>query len=40
MDGWMTVNDDLRRMWKKAVVIHFKVLSFHMAVGTKGNHEK
>jgi hypothetical protein len=33
------VNDQLERMWKKAVVAYFKVLSRHSPGGTEENHE-
>jgi hypothetical protein len=34
------VNDELKRMWKKAFVAQFKVLSQHLPRGTEKNHEK
>jgi hypothetical protein len=37
----MTVNNELERMWKEAVVAQFKVLSQHLlGGGTEENHKK
>jgi hypothetical protein len=34
---WMTVNDELRKMWKEAVMAYFKVLLPHLFGGNDGN---
>jgi hypothetical protein len=39
LNGRMIVNYELERMWKEAVMACFKVLSQHMAGGTKKQHE-
>jgi hypothetical protein len=35
----MTVNNELDKMWKEAVMIYFKVLSQHLLGGTEENNE-
>jgi hypothetical protein len=34
---WMTVNDELSKMWKEAVMAYFKVLLPHLFGGNDGN---
>jgi hypothetical protein len=36
----MTVNNELERMWKEAVMAKFKVLSQHLPGRTEENHKK
>lgn len=40
MNGTITVNDELDRMWKEVVVICFKTLSQLLPAGTEENYEK
>jgi len=34
------VNDELKRMWKEAVVAYLRYVSQHLPEGTEKNHEK
>jgi hypothetical protein len=34
------MNDELKRIWKEAVLAQFKVLSRNLLGGTEENHEK
>jgi hypothetical protein len=34
------MNNELQRMWKKAVMAHCKLMSPHVYEGTEENHEK
>jgi hypothetical protein len=34
---WMTMNDELRKMWKEAVMAYFKVLLPYLPGGTDEN---
>jgi hypothetical protein len=33
------VNDDFKRVWKEAVVVYFKVLSWYLSGETEETHE-
>jgi hypothetical protein len=37
---YISVNDELEDIWKKAVVTHFKVLSQHLPGGTEQDYKK
>jgi hypothetical protein len=37
-DDWMTINNELERVWKKAVMV--KVLCWHLPGATDESHEK
>jgi hypothetical protein len=34
---WINVNDELRKMWKEALIVYFKVLLPHSPGGNDGN---
>jgi hypothetical protein len=35
----LLMNDELERIWKKAVLVYFKLLSQHLSGGTEEYHE-
>jgi hypothetical protein len=34
------VDDELERMWREAVIVHFKILLWHLLTRTEENNEK
>jgi hypothetical protein len=40
MDGMMIVKNELIRMWKELVMVSFKVLSWHLSIGTEESFKK
>jgi hypothetical protein len=36
----MVLVDELRRLWKEAVVAYFKIVSEHLSIGKGKNYEK